>query len=89
MTHDIGPWSKISMDICYFEGRALLIVSDYYSNCMTVRRLQNQSVAKVRKILLGIFETHGLPQAILCDNEQQFRSIFKEFARKFSISHNF
>ena len=31
MTHDIRltPWSKIIMDICYFEGRALLIVSDY------------------------------------------------------------
>ena len=52
MTHDIGSisWSKIGMDICYFEGKELLIVSDNYSNLITIRRLHNQSVAEVSKL---------------------------------------
>ena len=63
MSHDIGstPWSKIGIDICYYEGRALLITSDYYSNFITVRRIVNQNTEEICNLLLGIFETHGLP----------------------------
>ena len=34
LSHEIGstPWSKSGIDIFYFEGRSLLITSDYYSN---------------------------------------------------------
>ena len=63
LSHEIGstPWSKIGIDICYFEGRSLLITSDYYSNFITVRKI-NQNTNEMSNLLLGIFETHGLPK---------------------------
>ena len=73
MSHDTGttPWSKIGVDICYFDNRTLLVTSDYYSNYITVRRLRNQGTDDVINELLGIFSTHGLPENIVCDNGPQ------------------
>ena len=75
LSHEIASitWSTIGIDICYFEGRSLLITSDYYSNFRTVRKINNQNTNEISNLLLGIFETHGLPQIIVCDNGSQFR----------------
>ena len=88
MSHDTGttPWSKIEVDICYFDNRTLLVTSDYYSNYITVRRLRNQGTDDVINELLGIFSTHGLPENIVCDNGPQFREKFLKFTKDHDIN---
>ena len=88
MSHDTGttPWSKIGVDICYFDNRTLLVTSDYYSNYITVRRLRNQGTDDVINELLGIFSTHGLPENIVCDNGPQFREKFLKFTKDHDIN---
>ena len=88
ISHDIGstPWSKIGVDLCYLNDRTLLVVTDYYSNYLTVRRIPNQYTQNVTNELLGIFATHGLPETIICDNGPQFRDKFYDFAREYDIN---
>ena len=88
MSHDTGttPWSKIGVDICYFDNRTILVTSDYYSNYITVRRLRNQGTDDVINELLGIFSTHGLPENIVCDNGPQFREKFLKFTKDHDIN---
>ena len=50
-----------------------------------MRRLQNQSIADIRKMLLGFFETHFLSQSLYATTDLEFRSTFKKFAREFDI----
>ena len=75
LSHEIEstPWSKIGIDICFFEGRSLLITSDYYSNFRTVRKINNQNTNEISNLLLGIFETH-------------VREKFKQFAKEPDIT---
>ena len=88
ISHDIGstPWSKIGLDLCYLNDRTLLVVTDYYSNYLTVRRISNQYTHNVTNELLGIFATHGLPETIICDNGPQFRDKLYDFSREYDIN---
>ena len=88
MSHEIGttPWTKIGIDICYIEGMALLVISDYFTNYITVRRLREQSTREVIKELLAIFSIHGIPEYIVCDNGPQFRILFADFAKDYDIT---
>ena len=74
------------MDLCYLNDRTLLVVTDYYSNYLTVRRIANQYTHNVTNELLDIFATHGLPQTIICDNGPQFRDTFYNFAKEYDIN---
>ena len=67
MSHEIGttPWTKLGIDIFYIEGRALLVISDYFTNYITVRRLREQSTREVIKELLATCSIHGIPEYIV------------------------
>ena len=88
MSHEIGttPCTKIGIDICYIEGRVLLVIADYFTNYITVRRLREQSTREVIKELLATFSIHGIPAYIVCDNGPQFRTLFADFAKDYDIS---
>ena len=49
--HDIGetPWTKIGADLCELHGRMLLVVTDYYSNFISVKRLNSTTTTAVSK----------------------------------------
>ena len=88
MSHEIGiiPWTKIGIYIFYIEGRALLVISDYFTNYITVRRLRKQSTREVIKELLETCSIHGISEYILCDNGPQFRTLFADFAKTYDIT---
>ena len=89
--HDIGetPWSKIGADLCELHGRMLLVVTDYYSNFISVKRLNSTTTTAVSKQLMELFSVHGIPKIIMTDNATQFSSFeFKSFTSELDIEHN-
>ena len=88
--HDIGetPWSKIGADLCELHGRILLVVTDYYSNFISVKRLNSTTTTAVSKQLMELFSVHGIPKIIMTDNATQFSSFeFKSFTSELDIEH--
>ena len=88
--HDIGetPWSKIGADLCELHGRMLLVVTDYYSNFISVKRLNSTTTTAVSKQLMKLFSVHGIPKIIMTDNATQFSSFeFKSFTSELDIEH--
>ena len=65
--HDIGetPWSKIGADLCELHGRMLLVVTDYYSNFIWVKRLNSTTTTDVSKQLMELFSVHGILKIIM------------------------
>ena len=87
--HDIGetPWSKIGA-LCELHGRMLLVVTDYYSNFIWVKRLNSTTTTAVSKQLMELFSVHGIPKIIMTDNAAQFSSFeFKSFTSEIDIEH--
>ena len=88
--HDIGetPWSKIGADLCELHGRMLLVVTDYYSNFISVKRLNSTTTTAVSKQLMELFSVYGIPKIIMTDNATQFSSFeFKSFTSELDIEH--
>ena len=82
-----SPWEKIGMDLFLTGYRTLLVVTYYYSNFLSVEKVENTKCKGIIKILLKMFAIHGIPQEIVSDNGSQFRSEFKEFTRNLDIRH--
>lgn len=68
------PWAKIAADLCEFDNRILLVVSDYYSNYIEVARLSDLNTCAVVKELKEIFARFGVPDTLVTDNGPQFSS---------------
>ena len=88
--HDIGepPWSKIGAYLCELHGRVLLVVTDYYSNFISVKRLNTTTTTAVSKQLMELFSVHGIPKITMTDNATQFSSFeFKSFTSELDIEH--
>ena len=62
------PWAKVAADLCEFNNRVLLVVSDYYSNFIEVARLTNLTSRTVIKELKAIFARYGVPSTLDTDN---------------------
>ena len=76
------PWGKISADLCELDNRTLLVVSDYYSNCIEVARLNTSTSQALIKSLKEIFARFGIPDTLITDNGPQFASAeFSVFAK--------
>ena len=82
-----SPWAKIGMDLCQIGDRTLLVLTYYYSNFLSVEKVDNTNIKGIIKILLKMFAIHGIPQEIVSDNGPQFRSEFKECTRNLDIRH--
>ena len=88
--HDISetPWSKIGADLCELHGRMLLVVADYYSNFISVKRLNSTTTTAVSKQLMELFSVHAIPKIIMIDNATQFSSFkFKSFISELDVGH--
>ena len=82
------PWERLAADLFEIEGKVYLIVVDYYSRWFEIKRLNDQSSARVISILKELFSTHGIPDIIVSDNGPQFSSdAFRQFATKSDFVH--
>ena len=83
-----GPWSKVAVDLCDFQGRQLLVVVDYYSNYIEVARVTNISSQAIIYALSDMFARYGSPCVLVSDNGPQFASSeFTQFCREWGTTH--
>ena len=79
------PWERLAAEL---EGKVYLIVVDYYSRWFEIRRLKDQSSARVISVLKELFSTHGIPDIIVSDNGPQFSSdAFRLFTTEYDFVH--
>ena len=90
MQHELiaRPWSKVSADLCEFDGRTLLVISDYYSNFIEVTRMTTTTSRSIIKALKEVFARYGIPDIMVSDNGPQFSSAeFTVFAKTWNFDH--
>ena len=76
------------MDICQFDNRMLLIVSDYYSNYIEVVRVPSLSSKAAIKSVMEIFARYGVADTVVTDNGPQFSGAdFAGFAQSWGFEH--
>ena len=82
------PWERLAADLFEVEGKVYLIVVDYYSRWFEIRRLKDQSSARVISVLKELFSMHGIPHIIVLDNGPQFSSdAFHLFTTEYDFVH--
>ena len=82
------PWQKCATDMFHFKGKNYVLVVDYYSRYIEVKRLSETSSADVINSLKGMFARHGLPDSLVSDNGPQYSSSeFKQFVEECGICH--
>ena len=62
------PWQYIASDLFDYEGKAYLVVIDYYSKYIESCELRGKTAQHVIRKLKPIFATHGIPQKFFADN---------------------
>ena len=71
-----------------FEKKHYLIVVDYYSRYIEVRKLDSLTSTSTVDKLKSIFAAHGIPELLISENGPQFSSgEIQEFARTFGFQH--
>ena len=80
------PWERVAADLFELAGKVYLIVADYYSRWLEIRRLNDQSSSRVISVLKELFSTHGIPDIIVSDNGPQFSS---DAFRLFTTEYDF
>ena len=72
------PWVKLGTDLLEHEKKTYLVVIDYYSRFLEVKRLTTTTSAAVISSLRAMFRVHGIPEIVTSDNGPQYTS--QEFA---------
>ena len=63
------PWHTVGSDLFYFRRIDFLVVVDYFSKYLFVRRIHNSTSSAVIKELGMIFSEFGKPQIFRSDND--------------------
>ena len=82
------PRSRVAVDLCELNGRALLVASHYYSSYIEVSCLTTVTSKSAIKALKEIFARFGIPDEGVSDNGPQFSSAeFAVIAKTWSFAH--
>ena len=82
------PWHTVGSDLFYFRRIDFLVVVDYFSKYLFVRKVHNSTSSAVIKELGMIFSEFGKPQIFRSDNGPCYTSQeFKIFMQNWSIEH--
>ena len=82
------PWHTVGSDLFYFRRIDFLVVVDYFSKYLFVRKIHNSTSSAVIKELGMIFSEFGKPQTFRSDNGPCYSSQeFKIFMQNWSIEH--
>ncbi|UYV78068.1 K02A2.6-like [Cordylochernes scorpioides] len=80
------PWKEVAMDLCQFEGKHFLVITDYYSCYPEFSRLDKLSAETVILHTKSIFAGHGIPKLVRMDNGLQFKNyLFQNFEKESSV----
>ena len=83
------PWWRLATDLFEFNSKHYLLVVDYFSRYIAVQELKDSTDSvSVVKELENLFCMLGVPDSIFSDNGPQFiSSVFKDFVRKWGVTH--
>ena len=82
------PWHTIGSGLFYFRRIDFLVVVDYFSKYLIVRKIHNSTSSAVIKELGMIFSEFGKPQVFRSDNGPCYSSQeFRFFMQNWSIEH--
>lgn len=62
------PFSKIGVDIMEFRKSSYLVIYDYMSKWLDIKKLNNKSAQSVMNALIDIFSCFGVPSEIVADH---------------------
>ena len=82
------PWHMIGSDLFYFQRIDFLVVVDYFSKYLIVRKIPNSTSSAVIKELGMIFSEFGKPQVFRSDNGPCYSSQeFRFFMQNWLVEH--
>ena len=82
------PWHMVDSDLFYFQRIDFLVVVDYFSKYLIVRKIPNSTSSAVIKELGMIFSEFGKPQIFRSDNGPCYLSQeFRFFMQNWLIEH--
>ena len=82
------PWHTLGSDLFYFQRIDFLVVVDYFSKYLIIRKIPNSTSSAVIKELGMIFSEFGKPQIFRSDNGPCYASQeFKFFMQNWLIEH--
>ena len=82
------PWHTLGSDLFYFQRIDFLVVVDYFSKYLIVRKIPNSTSSAVIKELGLIFSEFGKPQVFRSDNGPCYSSQeFEFFMQNWLVEH--
>ena len=84
----LAPGESLSMDYATYEGRRYLIIKDFSTGFIDVKRTKDQSTSEAEKCVHEWSYTFGLPHSIRTDGGPAFRDRFKRYLAKMGIDHS-
>ena len=82
------PWHTVGSDLFYFQRIDFLVVVDYFSKYLIVRKIPNSTSSAVIKELGMIFSEFGKPQIFRSDNGPCYSSQeFRFFMQNWLVEH--
>ena len=82
------PWHTLGSDLFYFQRIDFLVVVDYFSKYLIIRKIPNSTSSTVIKELGMIFSEFGKPQIFRSDNGPCYASLeFEFFMQNWLIEH--
>lgn len=87
INHEIPnvPFAKVASDIFQFEGENYLVMQDYYSKWLEIKKIKNKTGTEIIDKFKTIFATHGIPNILICDNQPYNSQECREFANKWNF----
>ncbi|XP_040063418.1 uncharacterized protein K02A2.6-like [Ixodes scapularis] len=85
----IRPWEKVAMDFFYHGGTTYLLVVDYYSKFVEVKKMSTTTASALISVLKELYACHGIPSEVVSDQGPPFDSLeYRSFNKEWDIVHN-
>ena len=80
------PWATIGVDFFYYKNENWILVVNYFSKYVEVKKLKNICGSTVINNLESIFARFGIPAKVHADNGPPFNSLeFKRFCKDWNF----
>jgi transposase InsO family protein len=82
------PWERVGSDLFVFKKQHYLLVVDYYSRWIEIRKLSSLTPSTVIEHLKSMFSVHGIPDVMISDNGGQYAAEeFRLFTESYGFTH--
>uniref|UniRef100_A0A131YJ66 RNA-directed DNA polymerase n=1 Tax=Rhipicephalus appendiculatus TaxID=34631 RepID=A0A131YJ66_RHIAP len=84
----VRPWEQLAVDFFHCQGNTYILVVDYFSKYVEVKRMETTTASSVIMVLKDIFARFGIPNVLISDQGPPFDSqAFKSFLQQWDIVH--